>query len=337
MTRVLLTGGAGFIGSHVADALLAIGTHVTAVDNFDPFYSRTTKLHNLKGAQLQPNFKLIEADIRDASRFGEVVQGQYDAVVHLAAKAGISPSVSDAVGYVETNCKGTVNLLEFARDRGIPQFVFASSSSVYAPGADLPWCEDTCPAEPINPYAATKLAGEVFGRVYAQLYGFRFIALRLFSVYGSRQRPDLVIHRFASAMSAGEQLWVLGGGETARDFTFAGDVVRGICAALQYRATNFEVINLGSGRMITLNEVIATLEVAMNTKARVETRAARACDLPRTCADITKAQRLLGFSPFTSFEQGVNDFVQWRYGGDSRVWGCPSVPANGHENLFGPA
>ncbi len=246
MRHAFVTGGAGFIGSHLVDRLLAEGWRVTVADNFDPFYPRPIKERNVEPQRQQAAYRLVEVDIRDLSRLREVFDVPYDAIVHLAAKAGVRPSIADPISYQEVNVRGTQNLLELAREKDVKQFVFASSSSVYGVNPNVPWREDDHVLQPISPYASTKVSGELLGHVYSHLYGIRFIGLRFFTVYGPRQRPDLAIHKFAGLMLAGKPIPVFGDGSTRRDYSYVDDIVTGIRAAMEYDRTPFEVVNLGN-------------------------------------------------------------------------------------------
>ena len=320
--KILLTGAAGFIGSHLSDRLLADGH--TVVDNFEPFYPRAVKERNLAAALKHPGFKLIEADIRDAASLAAALEGAipetrnpkletqpFDAIVHLAAKAGVRPSIEDPVGYQNTNVMGTQNLLELARRLGVKQFVFASSSSVYGVNPRVPWREEDAVLMPISPYASTKVSGELLGHVYAHLYGIRFLALRFFTVYGPRQRPDLAIHKFARLMQAGKPIPVFGDGSTRRDYTYVDDIVAGIVGAIRYQATPYEVVNVGNNRTVSLNELIAGLEQALGVKAVLERKPEQPGDVPQTWADVAKAGRLFGYAPATAFGDGLACFYAW--------------------------
>jgi len=307
----LVTGGAGFIGSHLVDRLLAEGWRVTVVDNFDPFYDPAWKRRNVAPHLENAGYRLVETDIRDQEALRAVLPGGYDVIVHIAAKAGVRPSLRDPVLYQQVNVGGTQNLLELAREWGTPQFVFASSSSVYGMNPDLPWREDSNVLLPISPYAATKVSGELLGHVYSHLYPMRFVALRFFTVYGPRQRPDLAIHKFARAMLAGEPFPFYGDGSSSRDYTFVGDIVEGIRAAMQFQGASYTVINLGNNRTLSLKEMVRTLEQLTGIEARVERLPDQPGDLPRTWADISRAEALLGYAPRTSFEDGVRRFLDW--------------------------
>jgi UDP-glucuronate 4-epimerase len=310
MKRALITGGAGFIGSHVVDLLLGEGWEVTVVDNFDPFYDPQIKRQNIAPHLSHPNYRLVEVDIRDLEALRKHLSGEYDVIVHLAAKAGVRPSVLDPVSYYEVNVRGTLNLLELAKEWGVRQFVFASSSSVYGANPNLPWREDDPLLLPVSPYGATKLAGEVLGRVYSRLYGIRFIALRIFTAYGPRQRPDLAIHKFARLMLEGKPVPIYGDGSACRDYTYIDDLVLGIRAAMDYEGAPFEVFNLGSGRPITVLEVVRSLEKVLGIKARIEHLPLPAGDVPYTCANVERAARLLGYIPKTPFGEGLIRFVK---------------------------
>jgi UDP-glucuronate 4-epimerase len=310
MKRALITGGAGFIGSHVVDLLLGEGWEVTVVDNFDPFYDPRIKRQNIARHLSHPNYRLVEVDIRDLEALRKYLAGEYDVIVHLAAKAGVRSSVLDPVSYYEVNVRGTLNLLELAKEWGVKQFVFASSSSVYGANPKLPWREDDPLLLPVSPYGATKLAGEVLGRVYSRLYGIRFIALRIFTAYGPRQRPDLAIHKFARLMLEGKPVPIYGDGSACRDYTYIDDLVLGIRAAMDYEGAPFEVFNLGSGRPITVLEVVRSLEKVLGIKARIEHLPLPAGDVPYTCANVERAARLLGYIPKTPFGEGLIRFVK---------------------------
>lgn len=307
----LVTGGAGFIGSHLVDRLLADGWAVTTVDNFDPFYSPDVKRANVVPHLQHPTFRLVEADVCDAAVLREALPGGYDAVIHLAAKAGVRPSIEAPAAYQRVNVEGTQVLLELAREWGTRQFVFASSSSVYGVSPEVPWREEEPGLRPISPYAATKVAGELLGHVYAHLYGVRFIALRFFTVYGPRQRPDLAIHKFARRMLDGQPITLYGDGSTRRDYTFVDDVVEGIVAAIDYNGSPYEVINLGNSRTVRLSELVEAIEQALGVEAQIERLPPQPGDVPQTWADLAKAQRLLGYDPETTLGEGLAAFASW--------------------------
>ena len=309
--RAIVTGGAGFIGSTLVEKLLSDQWHVTIIDNYDPFYDKSIKHKNIESFINSPNVDFLEVDIRDFESLKENLTGEYDVFVHLAAKAGVRPSIESPRLYQEVNVMGTQNLLEISKLRNIKQFVFASSSSVYGVNPNVPWSEDDFVLKPISPYASTKISGELLGHVYSELYGIRFIALRLFTVYGPRQRPDLAIHKFARKILENEPIPVFGDGSTRRDYTFVEDIVSGIVAAMHYDKTNYEIINLGNHRTVTLTEMIETIEDVFGKKAIINRLPMQPGDVPKTYANIAKAQKLLGYEPSLSFEEGIQRFKEW--------------------------
>jgi UDP-glucuronate 4-epimerase len=311
MKHALVTGGAGFIGSHLVDSLLADGWRVTVFDNFDPFYDPAIKDRNVAPHLQNASYTLLRGDLRDRQSVMALASGTYDIIVHLAARAGVRPSIEDPVGYQDVNVAGTQLLLELARTLGVHHFVFASSSSVYGVNPRVPWREDDYVLQPISPYASTKVSGELLGHVYSHLYGMRFIALRFFTVYGPRQRPDLAIHKFARLMLADKPIPVFGDGSTSRDYTYVDDVVRGVRAAMEYSASPYEVINLGNTRTVSLTEMIGGLERALGVTARIERHAEQPGDVPQTWANVDKARALLGFKPVTAYAEGVKRFAEW--------------------------
>ena len=313
MRNVLVTGGAGFIGSHLVARLLAEGGwRVVVVDDFNDFYDPALKRRNVGPHLGRADFALREADIRDRASLDEVfAETRFDCVVHLAARAGVRPSLAEPVLYAETNINGTVNLLELAREHKVRQFVFGSSSSVYGENEKVPFAEDDPVNRPISPYAATKAAGELLCHTYSHLFGLRCVALRFFTVYGARQRPDLAIHKFARLISEGEPIPVFGDGTTRRDYTFVEDIVAGVRAAMDYEGSNYEVVNLGGSRTVSLSELIALLERELGRKARLDRQPPQPGDVPQTYADVTKARRLLGYDPRTPIEEGIRRFVEW--------------------------
>jgi UDP-glucuronate 4-epimerase len=310
MKRVLVTGAAGFIGSHLVDTLLAEGWDVTGVDNFDPFYPRRIKEDNVGSHAGRARWRLVEADIAEPAAL-DALEGTFDVIVHLAAKAGVRPSITEPLAYQRTNVAGTQSLLEFAKARAVPQFVFGSSSSVYGINPRVPWAESDHVLQPISPYASTKVSGELMGHVYSQLYGIRFLALRFFTAYGPRQRPDLAIHAFARNMLTSMPIPVFGNGQTRRDYTFVGDTVSGIRAAMTYSGSMYEVINLGNSRTVSLSEMIAELERVLDVEARVQRLPEQPGDVPQTWACIDKAKALLGYDPQTPFGEGLELFAEW--------------------------
>jgi UDP-glucuronate 4-epimerase len=313
MRSILITGGAGFIGSHLVDHLLGEGDwRVTVVDDFNDFYDPAIKRNNIRAQQQNPDCKLLVADIRDkAALAGIFAEQNFDCVVHLAARAGVRPSLREPLLYVETNINGTMNLLELARAYNVPQFVFGSSSSVYGVNEKVPFRETDPIFNPISPYAATKAAGELLCHTYAHLYGLRCICLRFFTVYGARQRPDLAIHKFAQLITEGKPLPVFGDGTTRRDYTYIDDIISGVRAAIDYDGSNYEVINLGESRTVELRELIGLLEKELDLQALIERQPMQPGDVPQTFADISKARHLLGYNPQTQIEDGIRLFVNW--------------------------
>ena len=313
MKKILITGGAGFIGSHLIDQLLSEGGwKISVVDDFNDFYDPAIKRENIAPYLSHPDFKLCEADIRDYDALARVFAGaSFDCIVHLAARAGVRPSLTEPRIYVETNINGTLNLLELARTNGVQRFIFGSSSSVYGENKKVPFSEADPIFNPISPYAATKAAGELICHSYAHLHGLRIICLRFFTVYGARQRPDLAIHKFAKLISAGQPIPVFGDGSTRRDYTYVDDIISGVRAAMDYDQSNYEVINLGESRTVELRELISLLEKALGREAIIDRQPRQPGDVPQTYADIAKARRLLGYNPQTQIEEGIEKFVQW--------------------------
>ncbi|MCA1566487.1 MAG: SDR family NAD(P)-dependent oxidoreductase [Acidobacteria bacterium] len=312
--NILVTGGAGFIGSHLVERLLAEDKwRVTVVDDFNDFYAPALKRANVAPHVGRDDYELVEADIRDRVAMERVfaATARFDCVVHLAARAGVRPSLVEPFLYAETNITGTLNLLECARQRHVPQFVFGSSSSVYGINAKVPFSEDDPIRQTISPYAATKAAGEMLCHTYAHLHDLRCVALRFFTVYGARQRPDLAIHKFAKLISRGQPIPVFGDGTTRRDYTYVEDIIAGVRAAIDYTASDYEAINLGESRTVELRELIALLERELGRKAVIDRQPMQPGDVPQTFADISKARRLLGYDPQTQIEEGVRRFVAW--------------------------
>ncbi len=312
MKKILITGGAGFIGSHLAEKLLNENHfEVYCLDCFDTFYDPSIKRQNIASSILSPNFTLLEGSICDVPFLEKVFKTSFDCIVHIAARAGVRPSIEHPELYEEINIKGTLNLLEQAKKNKIKQFVFASSSSVYGENPHTPWNENDYVLNPISPYAATKVAGELFGHTYAHLYNIRFLALRFFTVYGPRQRPDLAIHKFYKLIDHEKPIPFFGDGTTSRDYTFVGDIVSGIRAAMDYDQSNFEIINLGNNKSILLNELIQALEHTIQKKAILDKQPAQPGDVTHTFANIEKAKRLLNYKPETTLETGLLAFKNW--------------------------
>jgi UDP-glucuronate 4-epimerase len=317
MKNILVTGGAGFIGSHLVDQLISEGAwHVSVVDDFNNFYDPAIKRANVKRQAGNQNYRLFEADIRDKNALAHIFgQNQFEVIVHLAARAGVRPSLEEPLLYSQTNVDGTVNLLELARTHGIKQFVFGSSSSVYGINAKIPFSEEDPIRQPISPYAATKGAGELLCHTYTHLYGIRCVCLRFFTVYGPRQRPDLAIHKFARLISEGKTIPVFGDGTTRRDYTFIDDIISGVRASIDHVAdsskSDYEVVNLGESRTVELRELIELLEKELGVKAIIDRQPLQPGDVPQTFADVSKARQLLGYNPQTQIEVGIQRFVEW--------------------------
>ncbi|HJU55797.1 MAG TPA: GDP-mannose 4,6-dehydratase [Pyrinomonadaceae bacterium] len=313
MKNILVTGGAGFIGSHLVDRLLSEGAwRVTVVDDFNDFYAPEVKRENVREHLKSDSYRLHEVDIRSRARLEEIFQeGSFETIVHLAARAGVRPSLMEPALYSETNINGTLNLLELAREHEVKQFVFGSSSSVYGVNAKVPFSEEDPIRQPISPYAVTKAAGELLCHTYSHLYRLRCVCLRFFTVYGARQRPDLAIHKFARLIEAGKPIPVFGDGTTRRDYTYIDDIIAGVRASIDYSASDYEVFNLGESQTIELRELIALLEKELDRHALVERHPLQPGDVPQTFADVTKARRLLGYDPRTKIEDGIKRFVGW--------------------------
>ena len=309
--HILITGGAGFIGSHLTDRLLSEYSKVTVIDYFDPFYARSIKETNIIKHKENPNFRLLEADICNYALLFDALTDTYDAIIHLAAKAGVRPSIHNPTEYQRVNVTGTQVMLDFAHKKGIKQFIFASSSSVYGINPNVPWSETDNVLKPISPYAATKTAAELLGHVYSHLYGIRFIALRFFTVFGPRQRPDLAIAKFCQMIQNGQAIPFYGDGSTRRDYTYVGDIVEGIMGALKYENSAYEIINLGNHQTVSLRELVTAIENALGQKAQINYLPEQEGDVPQTFANIESARRLLHYSPKTSLEEGLSEYVAW--------------------------
>jgi UDP-glucuronate 4-epimerase len=307
----LVTGAAGFVGSHLVDRLLRDGWQVTGVDNFDDVYPAELKRANVAPQLGDPAYTLVEADVRDGDALLARLTRRYDVVVHLAAKSGVRPSIANAVAYQDVNVRGTLNLLEFARSRQIHQFVFASSGNVYGINSNPPWRENDCTLLPISPAACTKASGELLGHVYSHLYGIRFVALRLFTVYGPRQRPDMAVRKFTQMILDGDRVPFYGDGSTRRDYLYIDDVIDGIVAAIHYDATPYEIINVASGRCVSLGELVREMEEVLGLPAWLAPLPDQAGDLPQTWASVTKARELLGFEATVGLRSGLERFASW--------------------------
>jgi UDP-glucuronate 4-epimerase len=315
--RVLVTGAAGFIGSNLVERLLDEGYTVWGLDNFDPFYARSIKESNLEKARSYSRFGFSEGDLRDP----EFLEGLFDeagpeAVIHLAARAGVRPSLSQPEEYYDVNVMGTLRLLEAMRGSGANLMIFGSSSSVYGARSDRrPFREDEAADSPVSPYAATKRAGELLCHAYHHLYGISCCCLRFFTVYGPRQRPDLAIHKFTSLLITGQPITVYGDGAAPRDYTYVDDTVDGVVRTLHRMedeaSAAFDIINLGAGRSVSVNELVNLLAAAVGVEPEIEHLPVQPGDVPRTWADITRARELLGFDPKVSIEKGLERFVAW--------------------------
>jgi len=308
---ILVTGGAGFIGSHLLDRLAAEKRPAVCLDNFNGYYAPALKRRNLARALVSGCVELVEGDICDRELCRKVfAEKKIDTVVHLAARAGVRPSIEEPLLYERVNCAGTLNVLECARQSGVRMFVFGSSSSVYGVSERVPFREDDPVDRPVSPYAASKRAGELYCHVYHRLYGLPIVSLRFFTVYGPRQRPDLAISKFTRLIEEGQPIQMFGDGSSRRDYTFISDIVDGIMAALDSEL-RFEIINLGNSRPVELRELIALIEEALGKKARIEQLPDQPGDVPVTYADIGKANRLLGYRPAVPIRRGIRAFVEW--------------------------
>lgn len=310
----LITGGAGFIGSNLIRRLFNTEKEIfiTCIDDFDPFYSEEIKKLNISSFKDSSNFRLLNADLAETSakELAEKIKDPVDVIVHLAAKAGVRPSILNPLSYQQANVIGLQNLLDFAKETNCKQFVFASSSSVYGINDHYPWKEDE-QLLPISPYAMTKLAGEMLGHVYSKLFDIRFIGLRFFTVYGPGQRPDLAIHKFTKTILNNKPIGMYGDGTTSRDYTYVDDTIQGIIGAMKYDKTNFEVINLGNNYSVSLKELINSIEKVTGKKAMIEQLPDQPGDVPKTFADISKAKNLLGYNPQTKLNEGLEKFYKW--------------------------
>lgn len=310
--NILITGGAGFIGSHLAERLLALKHFVVCYDNLDKFYDARIKRQNLANVSCSERFRFIEADINDNEALGQCFSDyKFDLVVHLAAKAGVRPSIADPLGYYQTNVIGTVNLLEAMRKANVNHLLFASSSSVYGNNTKLPFSESDPVDNSISPYAATKKAAELLCYTYHHLYQFNIFCLRFFTVYGPRQRPDLAIHKFTEMILNDQPIPVFGDGASSRDYTYIDDIVDGLVKAVA-KVRGYEIINLGESQTITLSRMIETLEKEIGKKAKKTTYSMQPGDVATTYADISKAKQLLGYNPSWNFDDGIKKFIEWK-------------------------
>ena len=311
--QTLITGGAGFIGSSLADRLLSQAGEVAILDNFNDYYNPSLKEKNVAHNVSNPNYKLYRADICDAEALERVfVQNNFDVIVHIAASAGVRASIQNPQLFVQANIAGTVNILGMMKKYNIKKMVFASSSSVYGNCEAKKFSEDLCVSQPISPYAATKLSCEQLLYTYSRLYDIQALCMRFFTVYGPRQRPDLAIRKFIELIENDKPIQMYGDGSTIRDYTFIDDIVDGVTAAIDYEQTQYEIINLGGGSPIKLLEMIASIEKILGKKAKIETLPMQQGDVDKTAADISKAAMLLNYQPKVDFESGIRQFVEWR-------------------------
>lgn len=323
MRTILVTGGAGFIGSHLSERLLKEGNKVLVIDNFNNYYDPEIKRNNVEEVKKTcaenniplENYKVFEGDIRDNKFLKEVFSNKIDSIMHLAAMAGVRPSIVDPSLYYDVNITGTVNILENCRENNIKQFVFASSSSVYGNNEKVPFAEIDRVDNPISPYAATKKSGELLCHTYHHLFGMNIACLRFFTVYGPRQRPDLAINKFTTLILEDKEIPFYGDGTTSRDYTFVDDIVDGIVRSINYVNTNdkiYEIFNLGGDKTVSLIEMVETIEEALGKKAILNKMPMQPGDVNRTCADITHSKEVIGYNPHTTFKDGIIKFVKWK-------------------------
>ncbi|MEQ8578087.1 MAG: NAD-dependent epimerase/dehydratase family protein [Balneola sp.] len=309
--KIVVTGGAGFIGSHLIDRLLFDGHTIINIDNFDSFYNEQIKRNNIEKHFDYNSYSFFEFDIRNRTEIDEAIPSDTDVIVHLAAKAGVRPSIIDPITYQDVNINGTQNLLELTKSKGIKKFIFASSSSVYGKNPSVPWGESNRNLLPISPYAGTKLSGELLGHVYSHLYGIQFLALRFFTVYGPRQRPDLAIHKFFNLIHEGKEITIYGDGTTRRDYTYIDDIIDGIVSAISYQGSDYEIINLGNNKTVELLELIKEIESVLGSEVIKKFGPEQLGDVKQTWADITTARKLLSYNPSFSLRKGLENFYNW--------------------------
>ena len=308
--RILVTGGAGFIGSHLVEKLLSLGHEVAILDDFNDFYDPQIKRQNITA--VAKDVAIHHLDLRDSGAVRNLFHREkFEAIAHLAARAGVRPSIQNPKLYYDTNVDGTLHLLDAARVTGVERFIFASSSSVYGNSKTVPFSEDRQLIQTLSPYGATKIAGEFLCSTYSHLYGMRVVALRYFTVYGPRQRPDLAIHQFTRRIHAGKPIDQFGDGTTRRDYTYIDDIIQGTMAALKYDGSMFDIFNLGENETIQLRDLIAGIENALGEKAKINRLPEQPGDMPVTYADISKARKLLGYNPSTRLSDGLPRFIEW--------------------------
>ncbi|MBS6041966.1 MAG: GDP-mannose 4,6-dehydratase [Clostridium baratii] len=323
MRTILITGGAGFIGSHLSERLLKEGNKVFIIDNFNDYYDPKIKRNNVEEVKKTclvnniplDNYKVFEGDIRDNDFLKEVFTNKVDSIMHLAAMAGVRPSIQNPSLYYDVNITGTVNLLERCRENNIKQFVFASSSSVYGNNEKIPFSESDRVDNPISPYAATKKSGELLCHTYHHLFDMNIACLRFFTVYGPRQRPDLAINKFTTLIMEDKEIPFYGDGTTSRDYTYVEDIVSGIVSSINYvnkEEKVFEIFNIGGDKTVSLNEMVETIEEVLGKKAKLNRLPMQPGDVNRTCADISYSKKMIGYNPQTSFKEGIRKFIQWK-------------------------
>jgi len=311
MARILVTGGAGFIGSHLCTTLLQQGNEVVCLDNFNTYYNPTVKRRNIESLMLASQFELLEQDILNLPFLRELfAERKFEVVVHLAARAGVRPSIQEPLLYQQVNVEGTNNLLEVSKEAGVQKFIFASSSSVYGKNKKVPFAETDSVDNPISPYAATKKAGELICYTYHHLYKLPCTCLRFFTVYGPRQRPDMAIHKFTRAISRDEEIPMYGDGSSERDYTYITDVIDGICKSIEH-CQAYHIYNLGESKTIRLLELIDLIAANLHKKPRIKRLPWQAGDVPITYADISRPRKELGYCPEVGIETGVREFVKW--------------------------
>ena len=311
MAKILVTGGAGFIGSHLSETLLRQGQEVICLDNFNDYYDPVIKRHSISWSQGQSNYTLIEGDILDLDLLRQIFADyKFDIVVHLAARAGVRPSILAPLLYQQVNVEGTTNLLEMAKEFRTQKFIFGSSSSVYGENEKVPFSEKDPVDHPISPYASSKKACELICYTYHHLYGIPITCLRFFTVYGPRQRPDMAIHKFTQAIKIGEQITMYGDGSSRRDYTYVTDIVEGICKSIDY-CSDYQIYNLGESKTIQLRELIQLIAKCLGQEPKIQKLAMQPGDVPITFADITKAKKEISYHPKVDIEQGIAKFVDW--------------------------
>lgn len=309
--RFLVTGGAGFIGSHLSESLLNDSNRIVCLDNFDPYYDPVIKYRNIKNIKDHPKFELIEGDILNWELLSQLFKNNhFDVVVHLAARAGVRPSIQNPRLYQKVNFEGTTNLLELSCKHEVSKFIFASSSSVYGNNKKVPFSEDDSVDQPISPYAATKKACELIAHTFYSLYNLPVTCLRFFTVYGPRQRPDMVIHKFTRLIDEGKEIPVFGDGKSRRDYTYISDIIGGILNSIE-QCNDFNIFNLGESKTIELNSLIKLIEKGLNKKAKIKRLPEQLGDMKVTYADINKAKKGLGYRPSFSIEEGIEKFIHW--------------------------